>query len=316
MSKEEKQAVLEGTYALPPIADADERMQTVSDIEREAKQKSIELQHQERQKLYETQLAEEARTGASASPVLAGQADLHTVQPGVPLPAPILSRASSIPAPVSQDREVLAPDLTGGGILPEPEKGDVPVARLGSSERSRSPLSRAPAAGPMSWPVPEDQLPAAMPSDVHTAEELDETALRDSTMPSAIFTKTADGLSLKGTGSKNTTTQISKKELPAAVLLYKKLRQQFPQMQLEMLADEFRLQWDGIIGGLQSHRPASEISPHGDTATGDFRIMDAAPGALRRNPKLATLADPMPSTRELQGEPELARRAPDDAKSS
>lgn len=186
-------------------------------------------------------------------------------------------------------------------------------ARLApSSERERSPLQRSPAAGPGTWPVPEDQLPAAMPSD----PPLDERPDGDKTFSGVTgFTQTDKGLSYRAKAG--TVLNIPKKEVAGAAALYLRLRQQFPHFTTEQLNDEFAIQYETRIGGPQSHRPGDEISPHGLTAVGDDRVPQPLVGPLRKDAPEADPAASTPASPPAAGLPstnEPASRAPDMAK--
>lgn len=213
------------------------------------------------------------------------------------------------------DEEIKEAGLLKGGA------GLIHPARISpSSERTRTPLQRSPAAGPGTWPVPEGQLPAVMPSDP-PIEDSEDVEPGDKTFEAVSGFKvgTSGDLAIKRAKA-GTTLTIPKKRVREAAAIYLGIRNQFPHFTQEQIADEFLLRFESGIGESQSHRAADELSQHGLTAVGDDRVSPVMLGNERAKSDEAFEADPEASPASnapsagLPSTNEPASTAPDMAK--
>ncbi|RPJ87099.1 MAG: hypothetical protein EHM18_02835 [Acidobacteria bacterium] len=159
-------------------------------------------------------------------------------------------------------------DIADAGLLTDAPPLVNPARVAPTSERQRTPLQRASAAGPGSWPVPEDSLPAVMPSDPPVEEG---EAPGDATLSGYPPFK-VEGRKVAIYSSEGVRSEVAPDETVNAAALYLRLRNQFPHFTEDMLSDEFVIQWESRVGGKQSMRPGQELSQHGDTAVGDPRV--------------------------------------------
>jgi len=169
-------------------------------------------------------------------------------------------------------------EIVEAGLLNEVQAGA--HSRIApTSERQRTPLQRAPAAGPGTWPVPEDSLPAVMPSDPpkEDGEEPGDATLTG--YPPFNF----EGRKVVVYSSEGARSEVAPDETVNAAALYLRLRNQFPHFTEDELSDEFIIQWEARVGAKQSFRPSQELSQHGDTAVGDPRVTLIELGEARKD---------------------------------
>lgn len=211
-------------------------------------------------------------------------------------------------------------DIKAAGLLKADATRIHPARISPSSERTRTPLQRAPAAGPGTWPVPEGQLPAVMPSDP-PIEDAEDVEPGDKTFLAASGFKTTTSGDLAVNRPKaGTTVTIPKKRIKEAAAIYYGIRNQFPHFTQEQIADEFLVRFESGIGQPQSHRAADELSQHGLTAVGDDRVNPVMLGTERATADEAFEADPEASpsaetpSAGLPSQNEPASTAPDMAK--
>jgi hypothetical protein len=239
-------------------------------------------------------------------------------------PAMIEIKANDIvhKVPLTESRlEIMSDeDIADAGLLEDAPSLIHPARVAPTSERQRTPLQRAPAAGPGSWPVPEDALPAVVPSDPPKEDAETGEPLGDATLSGYPPFK-VEGRKVVVYSSEGARSEVEADETTNAAALYLRLRNQFPHFTEAELSDEFVIQWEGRVGAKQSMRPSQELSQHGDTAVGDPRVTEVDLGELRKE---ATQAQPrsLPPSPPASVTPEAglpsvnepATRAPDDEK--
>lgn len=164
--------------------------------------------------------------------------------------------------------------LEDSGLI-DGSAGVIHPARISpSSDRPRTPYQKEPAAGPGTWPVPEDALPAVMPSDP-PRESMAEATSKAFADVSGIVVARAKGSDeieeIKVSNRGGLTITIPRKQVAPAAHLWMQLRQLHPQLTVDELRDEFYLQVESMTG---------VISPHGLTAAGDPRTDEEEPGKL------------------------------------
>ncbi len=196
-------------------------------------------------------------------------------------PATIIVKADDVEhtIPLTCERlEIMSDeDIADAGLLTDAPPLVHPARIAPTSERQRTPLQRAPAAGPGTWPVPEDALPAVMPSDppVEEGEEPGDASL------TGYPPFKASGRKVVIYSSEGAKSEVEPDETKNAAALYLRLRNQFPHFTEDQLSDEFIIQWESRVGAKQSFRPGQELSQHGETAVGDPRVTEVPLGELR-----------------------------------
>jgi len=174
-------------------------------------------------------------------------------------------------------------DIADAGLLTEAPPLVHPARIAPTSERQRTPYQRSPAAGPGSWPVPEDALPAVVPSDPPKEDGEDPG---DGTLTGYPPFK-AEGRKVAVYSSKGVKSEVEPDETKNAAALYLRLRNQFPHFTEDQLSDEFIIQWEARVGAKQSFRPSQELSQHGDTAVADPRVTQVNLGEEREDASVA-----------------------------
>lgn len=164
--------------------------------------------------------------------------------------------------------------IEDSGLLDETHPIVHPARISPSSDRPRTPYQKEPAAGPGTWPVPEDALPAAMPSDPPREDSATAGSKTFADVSGIKVSRAKDSdeieeITVSSTRAGNPIITIPRKQVAPAAHLWMQLRQQHPDLTKEQLLDEFYIQVEAMVG---------VVSPHGLTAAGDDRTSESEPG--------------------------------------